>query len=509
MEYALAVFDVGMTNKKLVIYDDDLAQVDAVYKVFPPLMEEPEDGGSKLEVHDLAAIETWLLKNLAVFAAKYPIRAIAVTTHGATLVCIGEDGLPCAPSVLYTHDPGKDFHARFYQLAGDPKELQAETGTPEFQSLINPSKGILFLRENFPGAFPKTRYILNYPQYWGWRLTGKAGAEATYVGCHSYLWDFRKKTYSAVARRLGVEALLPDGLRESWDTLGTVLPDVAKRAGLDAGVLVTMGIHDSNASLLPYLAKRDGRDFILDSTGTWCVHMHPQKEYGFRPDELGKVVFFNLAATGAPVKTTIFLGGLEFDAWSALFRLASGISSKENIPAWDPAVYRRIIKEKRFFILPEIVNGSGQFPGSRARAVEDGHDFTYEEIKAGGAIPGFIRNPVTAYAVLNLSLALQTEIALSRAGRVPGTEIFIEGGFRKNPDYAALVATLSHGSPVGLTGFSEATSLGAAMTAKAAITGLRLEGLAPDLKMEISAVKPVDLPGLAAYSDEYFTLVAK
>jgi len=141
--------------------------------------------------------------------------------------------------------------------------------------------------------------------------------------------------------------------------------------------------------------------------------------------------------------------------------------------------------------------------------VEDGRDFSYEGMKAGGAIPTFMSDPVTAYAVLNLSLALQTEIALSRAGRVPGTEIFIEGGFRKNPDYAALVATLSRGSPVGLTGFSEATSLGAAMTAKAALTGLRLEGLAPDLNMEISAVKPVDLPGLAAYSDEYFILAAK
>ncbi len=509
MEYALAVFDVGMTNKKLVIYDERLAQIDAVYKIFPPLLEAPEAGGSKVEVHDLAAIEAWLLQNLAVFAARYPIKAIAVTTHGATLVCVGEDGKPSAPSVLYTHEPGKDFHRRFYELVGDPRELQAETGTPEFQSLINPSKGILFLRENFPKAFARTSYILNYPQYWGLRLTGKAGAEATYVGCHSYLWDFRRKGYSVVARRLGIEPLLPQGLRESWDTLGTLTPNLAKSVGLDSGVLVTMGIHDSNASLLPYLAKRDGHDFILDSTGSWCVHMHPQREYGFRPDELGKVVFFNLAATGAPVKTAIFTGGLEFDAWSALFQSTANASSIKGIPAWDPEVYRRIVREKRLFILPEIVNGSGQFPGSRPRAVEDGHEYGFEETKAGGAVPSFMRDPVTAYAVLNLSLALQTELALSRAGRVAGTEVFIEGGFRKNPDYTALVATLSPGSPVGLTGFTEATSLGAAMTAKAALTGLRLEGLAADLDMEINAVEPVELPGLAAYRDEFIILATQ
>ncbi|MCX7024796.1 MAG: FGGY family carbohydrate kinase [Spirochaetes bacterium] len=510
MEYALAVFDVGMTNKKIVIYDERLVQVDAVYRVFATLPAKPEDDGDPVEAHDLAAIEAWLLESLAVFASRYPIRAIAVTTHGATLVCVGDDGMPCAPSILYTHEPGEEFHERFYRLAGDPVELQAETGTPAFKALINPSKGLLFLRERFPAAFARTSIVLNYPQYWGWRLTGVAGAEATYVGCHSYLWDFRAKRLSAVARRLGVEALLPAGLRESWDLLGHLKPEIAQRLGLDPGVAVAMGIHDSNASLLPYLAKRGDRDFILDSTGTWCVLMHPQREYGFRSDELGKVVFFNLAATGAPVKTAIFTGGLEFEAWAGLIgATAAAAGEGRGIPAFDPAVYRLVVSERRLFILPELVRGSGQFPGSLPRAVEEGRDFGFEEIRAGNRAPAFMRDPATAFAVLNLSLAIQTETALSRIGRVPGTEIFIEGGFRKNPDYDALVATLSPGCPVGLTGFSEATSLGAAMTAKAVLTGMRLEGLAADIEMEISAVAPVDLPGLAAYRDEFLRLAAE
>jgi sugar (pentulose or hexulose) kinase len=494
MEYALAVFDVGMTNKKLVIYDDRLRQLDAAYRVFEPLVS----GG--VEAHDLAAIEAWLLESLAAFAARYPIKALAVTTHGATLVCLGEDGSPCAPCVLYTHDPGDDFQDRFYRLAGDPKELQAVTGTPAFKALINPSKGLLFLKERFPEDFAKTRLILNYPQYWGFRLTGKAGAEATYVGCHSYLWDFVAGKPSEVSRRLGVEGMLPLEMRESWDVLGTLSPEVARRTGLPADLVVTMGIHDSNASLLPYLAKQGDRDFVLDSTGSWCVIMHPQKAYGFAPEELGKVVFFNQSAMRTPVKTAIFTGGLEYEAWSKLFGLPA--------PAFDPDVYRRVIAGNSIFILPEIVRGSGQFPGSTARAVEDGKAFGFEEMRSGGARPAFLSKAAEAYAALNLSLAIQTGVAAGRAGLAPGSDFFIEGGFRKNEDYVALVQALVPSSRTALTGIAEATSLGAAMTAKAGLTGARLDELARDFEIEVSEAPKVSLPGLDKYREAFLRLVA-
>ena len=66
---------------------------------------------------------------------------------------------------------------------------------------------------------------------------------------------------------------MPFPLRDSWDVLGKLKPELARRCGLSSEVIVTMGIHDSNASLLPHLAKRKGRDFILNSTG-YVVRPH-------------------------------------------------------------------------------------------------------------------------------------------------------------------------------------------------------------------------------------------
>jgi sugar (pentulose or hexulose) kinase len=225
VEYAIAVIDIGMTNKKVAVYDETLRQLDAQYRSFEP---EIVDG---LLCHDLEAMEEWFFAELAAAGKKYPVRAIAVSTHGATFVCLGRDGKPALPCVYYTHEPasgGKDFHRRFYGRFGAAAELQARTGTPALEAMINPAKGLFFAQEQYPEAFKNAVSILPYPQYWGFRLTGKAGAESTYMGCHTYLWDQVDHCLSAVARDMGIAPLLPGKLNRSWDVLGTISEDVAK-----------------------------------------------------------------------------------------------------------------------------------------------------------------------------------------------------------------------------------------------------------------------------------------
>ena len=83
MSYAVAVIDIGMTNKKVAVYDENLHQLDAVYKTFEPLKVRELDTGIQVEAHDLAGMEDWFFEQLRIFAQKYPIKALSVTTHGA------------------------------------------------------------------------------------------------------------------------------------------------------------------------------------------------------------------------------------------------------------------------------------------------------------------------------------------------------------------------------------------------------------------------------------------
>ncbi|HWP68663.1 MAG TPA: FGGY family carbohydrate kinase, partial [Rectinemataceae bacterium] len=313
MEKAIAVIDIGMTNKKVVVYGENLELRAIMKRNFDPIMV---DG---METHDLCGMEAWFFATLGEFSRDFDIRALAVCTHGATFVCADARGNPTVPCIYYTYEPGPEFQDRFYAMAGSPDDLQTATGTPRLSALINPSKGLFLAKELYPEAFAKSELVLPYPQYWGMRLTGKAGVEGTYIGCHTYLYDWNRGTYSTVAEKLGIAGKLPFPLRASWEILGTLLPDVAAKCGLSPSTIVTMGIHDSNASLLPYLVKGYGTEFIVNSTGTWCVLMHPQEHYGFSPDEIGKVVFFNRSAYNKPVKTAIFLGGKEYEVWTGIF----------------------------------------------------------------------------------------------------------------------------------------------------------------------------------------------
>jgi sugar (pentulose or hexulose) kinase len=503
MDKAIAVIDIGMTNKKVALYDRGLRMLDSVSRTFDPVML---DG---LETHDLEGMEAWFLDALADFGRRFPIGAIAVTTHGATMVCVGEDGARCAPCVYYTYEPGSEFQERFYALVGDRRELQASTGTPPLSAMINPSKGLFFLKERYPEEFARAKVVLNYPQYWGFRLTGETGSEGTYTGCHSYLWDWKGGRYSSVAGALGIAGKLPFPLRDSWDVLGRIKAEIAERTGLPRDVVVTMGIHDSNASLLPHLAKRRGRDFILNSTGTWCVLMHPQDEFGFEADELGKIVFFNRSAYNKPVKTAIFLGGMEYEAWTRAIGSCCGLEAGERLGEPEASDYRAVIRDASEFILPELVPGSGQFPGSMPRAVQGGREYALVDVESGRSVPGFFKDEKKALAALNLSLAFQTIVALERAGLGKGTDVFTEGGFRRNAGYNAILAA-ALGGRAYLTDISEATAFGAAMTAQAALEGIEPGALGDRFDIDYKQVRPMEgLGDLEGYRAAWLALVAK
>ena len=488
MKYAIAVFDIGMTNKKIAIYDDSLRQLDVRYHNFGPKIVN-----GSIESHDLEAMEEWLIAELKSFAEKYPVKALAVSAHGATFVCMGKDGKNAIPCVYYTHEPGEDFHRRFYDRFGKAEELQARTGTPSFKAMINPAKGIFFAKEKFGEDFKNVTAILAYPQYWGFRFTGKMGIETTYMGNHTYLWDQVDHNISTVAHDLGIAPLIPAEMRKPWDTLGTISAEFSAKTGLAPETIVTLGIHDSNAALLPHFAKKGEQGFILNSTGTWCVIMNPVEHYGFAEDELGKVVFFNISAFGKPVKTAIFLGGLEFETWSSLFLKRH---RQETLPAWNEELYRSILKEKRIFLLPELTPGSGQFPSSRARIVEDGKNYYFDAAEpAAPCLSDFEK----CFAVLRISLVMQTLTALERSGFEKGHEVYTEGGFRKDESYSRLLASALPDNKLFLTDISEASALGAAMTAKMALTGKPLADLAGDIEIIYQAQENGFFPELEAY----------
>jgi sugar (pentulose or hexulose) kinase len=495
MRTAIAVIDIGKTNKKVHIYSEELELVDSRSKTFEPIVRDGVSFEATSELYE------WLLDTLSDLAARYPIEVISITTHGASFACVDEAGELAVPVVDYTYEPGGSFHDEFYELAGERDELQRTTATLELKALVNPGKGIFFLKKTYPQQFARTRHILMYTQYFAFKLTGVVTSDPTYLGCHTYLFDPASLSYSAVADRLGVRELLPARLQNPGEVAGRILPEVAARTGLSPLVNVLVGIHDSNASLIPYLIKKHDEDLIVNSTGTWCVTMHPATEVSFSEDEIGKAIFFNMSAFREPVKTSILVGGLEFETYTRLLREHYGM---EGFPEFNPRLYRDIVSSRSEFILPTVVPGTGQYPQSAARIVDHGETFTLDEVRSGSRAPALFSDVSRAYAALNLSLALQTSTALRRVGLREGGAVYTEGGFRGNEDYNRILATLHPDSAFYLSGMPEATSFGAALLGLASLQDVPVASLRDTFELEQEPVRPVELPGLKEYAGAFY-----
>ena len=401
----------------------------------------------------------------------------------------------------YTSDPGQDFSARFSAEFGDPVTLQKQTKTPDMIGLGCMAKGIGFARERWPEAFKKVTAILALPQYYGFVLTGNLAIDPTNVGCHTAFWDFEKGDWSQVLDRMGLRALFPRSISDPWAVLGTITPDVARATGLGQDTVVTVGIHDSNASLLPYLIKQTG-PFVVNSTGTVSVSLRPTADVTLADEDLGKVVYYNLSAFKTPVKTTIFMGGMEFDTYMGLL---AAIHGEPKHPTLDKALMENILAQRRLFVLPSFIP-FGMFPVSPARVVEGDTVIPLGEL-FGGTHPAFFKDYTTAYHVLVLSVALQAEVALKAVGLSDGMRLFIEGGFARNEIYTRLLAALFPKAATATTNLSEATAFGAALLGKAALMGTDPRQLSGLFEIKARAVPSEQFEGLAGYRDEFLRLV--
>ncbi len=491
MKYAIAVLDIGKTNKKLLVFNEKIEVIDTAVKSVPPT----EENGIRVE--NVPALLEWFYETLKGFAAQYPIRAIGCSAHGAAFVGVDAQGNQAVPLVDYTFEPDESLHGEFFAMAGDRIELQKQTATVELKPLINPAKLLFFTKKQYPDAFEQCRWFLPYSSFIGMQLTGKPNAEWTYVGCHTYLWDFLNGTWSSVAEGLGITDKLPKSVGKPWDVLGTVSAEVAERCGLDPDTVVTAGIHDSNAALVPYLLNQE-EEFLLNSTGTWCVAMQPGDVVNFEPDELGKSVFFNISAFGTPVKTAVLMAGAEYEVYTGIL---SAMHNGAGMPEFDLDVYRKVVASRSQFILPGVVVGAGQFPDSTARVIEGEDTYSLDEIRSGTRVPAFFHDLPTASAVLNLSLAAQTRVAFERVGVDRVSHVYTEGGFRKNRDYNCLMATLFPDLELSLTGMAEASAVGAAACAYIARTKCDPREAAALLCIDREPVSGVDLPGLREYAD--------
>ena len=441
-ETVIAIYDIGKTNKKIILFNEDFKIVSEIEQKFAEILDD--DG---FECDDIEHIELWIKESLTrlVHSDKFDLKAVNFTTYGATLVYLDENGERVTSVYNYLKPMDEKIPENLYKRYGGRDEFCRRTASPAL-GMLNSGLQPLWLKSAKPEVFSKIKYILHFPQYLSYIITGKIYSEHTSIGCHTALWDFDNMNYHPWVKLQGLN--LPDPV--PVETLNEVVIDGKK---LQVGI----GIHDSSASLAPYFSSSKGK-FLLISTGTWCINMNPFNTEKLTADQLDKDCLCYMSITRKPVKSSrLFLGHLHE---TAVKQISYHFKKAEEYYKKVKTDIQLLIRLKSKFKEKKVFFQSGPYSRYLSDYIHMYEFSTFEE----------------AYHQLMNELSDLTIDAINQviSANDDTANIYITGGFSKNEIFQNLIAK---GYPLKSVYTSEiinGSALGAALVVSGSRSSLSL-----------------------------------
>ncbi|MFD0861412.1 FGGY-family carbohydrate kinase [Sungkyunkwania multivorans] len=426
-----AVFDIGKTNKKFFLFDDDYNEVHREYTSFDEI--EDEDGHP---TENLTELKKWLLSvfDSVLNAKKFNIKKINFSTYGASFVHIDANGKVLTPLYNYLKPIPSEVVQKFHSHHGDATEIATDTASPT-SGMLNSGMQLFWLKETRPEIFEKIKYSLHFPQYLSYLFTGIPLSEYTSIGCHTGLWDYNKKDYHHWVYAEGLHSVLPPIV----PTQTSIKIDYKGKK-----YAVGVGIHDSSAALIPYLLS-EKKPFLLLSTGTWSVALNPFNDEPLTTKDLKNNCLNYMSVDGKRIKATRFFMGNEYklqvknisDHFQKPYGYHQGIKFNSDI------YHKLISREDIHFHFESILLKRKEIERTQLAAFA-----TFEE----------------AYHQLMIELMqLQFETIKMAIGNTSIKKIYIDGGFTDNHIFVTLMANHFKDHKVRTTRSPLGSALGAAM----------------------------------------------
>ena len=293
MKNVKAVFDIGKTNKKFLLFDKDYNVVHQKSTEFDEI--EDEDG---FACEDVDTLVEWIENTLveAIKRPEYDIKSVNFTTYGATLVYLDEKGQRVTPVYNYLKPVDEKIFDEFYEKYEGQEEFCRKTASPAL-GMLNSGLQMYWLKNEKPEYWKKVQHVLHFPQYLSYLFTEKIVSEYTSIGCHTGMWNFDDMKYHYWLEEEGIS------LPEPFDNSTQFEVDIEGKK-MDVGI----GIHDSSASLVPFL-KQEDEEFILISSGTWAINLNPFNSTNLTKEQLDNDCLCYLSIDQEQVKASrLFMG---------------------------------------------------------------------------------------------------------------------------------------------------------------------------------------------------------
>jgi sugar (pentulose or hexulose) kinase len=437
-EPVIAIFDVGKTNKKLVLFDRHYQVMEASTTSFPAIKD---DDGYPTE--DLKQVCTWVKQSYRELKKRrdIDIKAVNASAYGATLVHLDDKGRPATHLYNYLKPYPEDVAKRFYDTYGGKEAFSLKTASPAL-GMLNTGLQLYWLKYCKPKLYEKIKRSLHLPQYITYLLHGKTYSEITSLGCHTGLWDFDHDR------------------SHDWiytEKMGSLLPPVVSSFNVEdiktklRTVRCGVGIHDSSAALAPYLLSMQ-EPFMLLSTGTWNITFNPSNQEPLSTEELRRDCLSYMDYRGTPVRASrIFLG---HEHAYQVGRIAEHFGKspdyytcvQPNMQIMLHLLHTNHISKRRFY--PQQMGYSGPMPEYGGPENDLSHFSSFEE----------------TYHQLMLDLVTMQLASLKLArGNTRPEKIIVTGGFCMNPVFLQTLATFYQEAEIYTSKLNYASALGAAL----------------------------------------------
>jgi sugar (pentulose or hexulose) kinase len=431
----IAIFDVGKTNKKFFLFDE---QYKIVVERATQFQEITDEDGELCE--NIQLLTQWVKDTLqeVLRMKKFEVKAVNFSTYGASFVYLDENGEVIAPLYNYLKVYPEELKQKFYADYGGEELISRETASPVLGSL-NSGMQLYRIKYQKPELYQKIKYALHLPQYLRYVVTHEICSDITSIGCHTQLWNFAKKDYHRWVKEEGIIEKL--GPLFSSDKAKLVIQDGHE-------FYIGTGLHDSSAALIPYLSVFS-EPFVLISTGTWCISLNPFNDTPLITEELQKDCLCYIEYHGRPVKASRLFAGNEHELQTK--RLAAHYG--KPVDYYKKVKYSAAVVASLQAKYATVEDAPSDEQNNSLQFVFGQRDLsafsTYDE----------------AYHCLIMDIMQKQFISTQLVVRHTKVKrIFVDGGFSNNIIYMHLLAAMFPNLEVFAASVAQATAVGAALS---------------------------------------------
>lgn len=237
--------DLGSTNIKAAIYDENMTLVD---RQSLPVSYIREKGF--VEFDPVAYVEdlVQLLGDMLQKNNCAKIHRIAFTGQAESLVCVGADGNPLMHAISWMDERSREECAVLSRQFSD--DLCSRVTGQQAVLPTWPATKILWLQQHRPEVFENTATYMLLKDYVVYKLTGVKLADMS-IATFSFYFDIYNKCYwKEMLTAIGISEKQLPPLAEPCSDAGTLLPEVAQALGITGDTVVNIGTLDHFAGMI-------------------------------------------------------------------------------------------------------------------------------------------------------------------------------------------------------------------------------------------------------------------